>query len=244
MISGKTQNPMPPNKTDDELANEFANHFLDKIEKIRSKPTTTRPYIPKAYNTPALQRFATLTEDQLCKVIMDMPTKSCELDIISTKLLKQVLHSCIPAIMKIINLSLDKGDFSSQWKSAVVCPLIKSLSKGTNNDNYRPVSNLPFISIVAEKCTLQEFSDHCDTYDLLLEYQSAYRKNFSCKTVLLKLTNDTLWGMENKNITAVIFLDLLAAFTTADHDLLLEILNKKFGIKDKTLCWYEQYRKP
>ena len=34
MISGKTQNPIPPNKTDEELANEFANHFLYKIEKI------------------------------------------------------------------------------------------------------------------------------------------------------------------------------------------------------------------
>ena len=33
IISGKTQNPMPPNKTDEELANEFANHFLEKIEK-------------------------------------------------------------------------------------------------------------------------------------------------------------------------------------------------------------------
>ena len=107
---------------------------------------------------------------------MDMPTKSCELVIISTKLLKQVLHSYIPAIMKIINLALDKGDFSSQWKSAVVHPLIKSLSKGTNSGNYRPVSNLPFISKVAEKCTLQQLIDHCDTYNLLPEYQSAYRK--------------------------------------------------------------------
>ena len=53
IICGKTQNPMPPNKTD-ELANEFDNHFLDKNEKIRSKLTTTRPYTPKAYNTPAL----------------------------------------------------------------------------------------------------------------------------------------------------------------------------------------------
>ena len=120
-----------------------------------------------------------------------MPTKSCELDIISIKLLKQVLHSCIPAIMKIINLSLDKGDFSSQCKSAVVCPLIKSISKGTNNDNYRPVSNLPFTSKVAEKCTLQQPSDHCDRCNLLLEYQIAYRKNFSCETSLLKLTNGT-----------------------------------------------------
>ena len=56
--------------------------------------------------------------------------------------------------------------------------------------------------------------------------QSAYRKNFSCETSLLKLTNGTLWGMENKNITAVIILDLLAAFNTVDHNLLLEVLDK------------------
>ena len=173
-----------------------------------------------------------------------MPTKSCELDVISTKLLKQVLHSCIPAIMKIINLLLDKGDFRSQWKTAVVCPLIKSLSKGTNTDNYRPVSNLPFMSKVAEKCTLQHLNDHCDTYDLLPEYQSAYRKNFSCETCLLKLTNDTLWEMENRKITAVIILDLLVAFEKVDHELLLEVLDKKFGIKDIALHWYEQYLKP
>ena len=104
---------------------------------------------------------------------MDMPTKSCKLDIISTGLLKQVLHSCIPTIMKIITLSLDKGDFSAQWKSAVVHPLIKSLSKGTTNNNYRPASSLPFIYIIAENCTLQELRDHCNTYNLLPEYQSA-----------------------------------------------------------------------
>ena len=50
--------------------------------------------------------------------------------------------------------------------------------------------------------------------------------------------------MENKNITAVIILDLLAAFDTVNHNLLLEILDKKFGIKDKALHWYEQCLKP
>ena len=105
-----------------------------------------------------------------------MPTKSCEFDIVSTKVFKQVLHSCLPAITKIINLSLDKGEFSMQWKSAVVRPLIKSLLKSTNINNYRPVSNLPFISKVAEKFTLQQLSDYCDTYNLLPEYQSVYRK--------------------------------------------------------------------
>ena len=50
--------------------------------------------------------------------------------------------------------------------------------------------------------------------------------------------------MENKNITAVIILDLSAAFDTVDHNLLLEVLDKKFGIKDIALHWYEQYLKP
>ena len=44
-------------------------------------------------------------------------------------------------------------------------------------------------------------------------------------------------GMENRNITAVVILNLLAAFDTVDHNLLLEVLDKKFGIKDTALWW-------
>ena len=78
----KTQNPMPPNKTDEELANKFAKPFSgEKIEKIRSKCTTTRPYTPKACNTQHNEDLLYSLKTQLCKVIMDMPTKSCEIDI-------------------------------------------------------------------------------------------------------------------------------------------------------------------
>ena len=63
MSSRKTLNPLPPYKTDEELANEFSTYFLDKIEKIRSKLTAIKPYTPKEYDIPAIQRFATLTED-------------------------------------------------------------------------------------------------------------------------------------------------------------------------------------
>ena len=50
--------------------------------------------------------------------------------------------------------------------------------------------------------------------------------------------------MENKNITTVIILDLLAAFNAVDYNLLLKVLDKKFGIKVTALCWHEQYLKP
>ena len=37
MASRKNLNPMRPNKTDEELENEFANYFLDRIEKNEIK---------------------------------------------------------------------------------------------------------------------------------------------------------------------------------------------------------------
>ena len=37
--------------------------------------------------------------------------------------------------------------------------------------------------------------------------------------------------MEKQEVTAMTILDLLAAFNTVDHDVLLEVLNKRFGVK-------------
>ena len=54
MTSRKTLNPMPPNKTDEELPNEFSNYFLHKIDKIRSKFTVLKPDTSKKYDASAL----------------------------------------------------------------------------------------------------------------------------------------------------------------------------------------------
>ena len=50
--------------------------------------------------------------------------------------------------------------------------------------------------------------------------------------------------MENQLVTAIVILDLSAAFDTVDHDLLLEVLGKRFGIVDKAIDWYRSYLVP
>ena len=50
--------------------------------------------------------------------------------------------------------------------------------------------------------------------------------------------------MENKLVTAVILLNLLAAFDTVDHDILLEVMHNKFGMDGNALKWYSNYLKP
>ena len=45
-MGNRTQNPLPPNKTDEELAEDFAKFFLSKIEKIREQFIKTPAYKP------------------------------------------------------------------------------------------------------------------------------------------------------------------------------------------------------
>ena len=89
-------------------------------------------------------------------------------------MLKQVLEGCLHAITHIVNSSLDTGEFCKEWKEALVKPLIKKVSAGTVKTNYRPVSNLDFISKKkVEKVTLEQFTEHCNKNSLLPGYQSA-----------------------------------------------------------------------
>ena len=107
--------------------------------------------------------------------------------------------------------------------------------------NYQLVSNLSFLSKVLERCVINQFTTYCDVNNLLPGYQSAYRRNYSCKTALIKITNDCLWDMENQMVTAMIAIDLSAAFDTVDHEILLDVLNKKFGVHNIVLKWFNDY---
>ena len=105
--------------------------------------------------------------------------------------------------------------------------------------NYHPVSNLQFLSKVLERCVVNQFTAHCDANNLFPSYQLAYRRNYSCETALIKITNDCLWTMENQMVTALGAIDLSVAFDTVDHEILLEVLNKKFGLQNTALQWFD-----
>ena len=61
------------------------------------------------------------------------------------------------------------------------------------------------------------------------------------ETLLLKLIDDILKGMESQEVTALVALDLSAAFNIVDHDLLLVILRSSFGIDGIPLLWIKSY---
>ena len=211
---------MPDEDDKDKLADEFADYFLGKIQKIRDQLDHYDKYSPLNKDLPRMSSFKPVSKEEVSKLVKAMATKSCETDAISTKLLKKILPSITGSITNIINLSLEQGVFAKNWKTAIVRPLLKKLGLDLIPPNYRPVSNLLFLPKHLEKCALQQFNDHCAKYDLMPDYQSRYCTNYSNKTSLVKLTNDLLWGMEYQEVMTLTVLDLSAAFLTADHQIL------------------------
>ena len=172
---------------------------------------------------------------------MSMPSKSCELDILPTPLFKDVLGSIISPLTNIVNTSLRDGMFATNWKRAIIRPLIKKQGLDQVLANYRPVSNLSFTSKVVEKAILKQLNTHFDMSAPLPDYQSAYRPHYSCETALVSLMDDLLWGLERKQVTQMCFMDLSAAFDTVDHEILLNVLNFEFGVKGTALEWFSNY---
>ena len=231
------------NKWKNKLAEDFASFFLEKIQKIRDKFEGIPAYQPKHMAVPQLVKFPPFSQKEIKKLIMSMKTKSCELDVMPTNILKQIIDNCLPAVTKLVNLSLEQG-FAEDWKTAIVRPLLKKIGLDLIFKNFRPVSNLSFISKLVEKVALDVFMKHCEDYKLMPPYQSAYRKDHSCETAVIKFMNDVLWGMENQKVTVCVLMDLSAAFDTVDHELLLDVLKKEYGVNGKALKWYDSYLRP
>lgn len=237
-------NQMPIAESENVLAEEFAEYFLQKIQNIRDSLKDYAHYCPTGECQGSLSHFEPVTELEVRKTILTLSTKSCELDELPTALLKQCLDQCITIITRIMNVSLRDGLFVPSWKTACVRPLLKKAGLETIYSNYRPVSNLNFLSKVLEKLVLQQFNNHCAKFHLYPDYQSAYRQYFSCETALIKIVDDILWNMEDRKVTALACIDLSAAFDTVDHGILLDVMQQNFGITDTALQWFATYLQP
>ena len=105
----------------------------------------------------------------------------------------------------------------------------------------RPISNLPFLSKVIEKVIAAQLTSYVEDNNLCELFQSAYRRNHSTETVLIRVHNDIAMTIDKGHSAILVLLDLSAAFDTVDHSMLLSRLNTRFGICDKALNWFQSY---
>ena len=140
------------------------------------------------------------------------------------------------------NKSLSTGIFPSKLKQSVIKPIIKNFHSDPNELlNYRPISNISFLSKLLEKAVLVQLNNFLVDNKLYCNSQSGYRQFHSCETLNICMFNNIFKEIDNGKIVLVLLLDMSAAFDTIDHELLLKTLKNSYGIDKLVLNWLSSY---
>ena len=188
----KEENPMPSTGSPSEVPDICADFFLNKIPKIREQfhnQGTKQKYYRKCSK---ITSFRPLEKKEICNIIENMNPTTCMTNPCDTRFLLRFRDTILDVITIIVNQSLTTGEFLDDWKMAIVRPLIKGPNLNTELKNYRPISNLSFLSKIIEKAAQLQLQEHFDQQSLLPKHQSAYREHHSTETILLNMCDNIL----------------------------------------------------
>jgi len=146
------------------FANVFSNKVLKLYSNIKSNSTNTSPHFQPCHIPPNLTDFTPVSREEL---IPQSFNTFCDLDPISTSILKQCLHILLPTITDIVNLSLT-GIFPKQFKLFSIIPLLKKNNVDKEDlSNYIPISHLSFLSQLTELVVKQHLTHHLSSNHVL-----------------------------------------------------------------------------
>ena len=242
LLVNQHQQTLPSDEDHSHLANRFGAFFESKIDNIRQHFNLNVDSSEQILPNIELSEMRPATIEEVRKLITSYSNKSCELDPVPTWLLKKCLHELLPLLTALINKSLTTGIFPKECKNAIIRPMLKKSTLDPEVlKNYRPLSNLHFVSKILEKIVGQGLEEHLNRYSLHDPLQSAYRKGHSTETAILKISNDINVSLDQSGCVVLASLDLSAAFDTVDHDIFLHRLQSTYGISGIFYCWFKSY---
>ena len=227
--------PLPSHDSAGALASKFNDFFLEKITTIRDNIDSDnnnniefsevyKNYIPVI--VPGIfSEFKLLSEHEFELCFKSVNKTCCILDPINIKNISFAYERIFPLMRTIINRCLSEGIFPVSEKKAIVKPLLKKIGLDEELlNNYRPVSNLTFLSKIIEKSILKQLMPFFEKKCVIPKFQSAYRESHSTETALCRIYNDLVENVCLGLLSLLILLDLSAAFDTIDHEMFLNDL--------------------
>jgi exonuclease III len=226
-----------------EIVNIFNSHFCSAASKIAEKiPPTDRPPDEHCKKFDCVFSSATLpvTPHEIFETTKQLQDKkSCDMNGLSSFLLKNVINVITVPITHIFSRSLITGTVPDQLKIAKVTPIHKS-GDPSDVDNYRPISLLCTFSKILEKIMANRLVTYLEDNQILNKFQFGFRKAHSTSHPMVHLLNKLADSLNSKKFSAVIYCDLKKAFDTCDHQILLKKL-QKIGVNNIELKWFESY---
>src|SRR5664279_2541076 len=232
---------------------------------VNFKLSVTGHYTDRAVPE-TMSTFRPTTTGEIAALLKKVPSKHGRLDPVPTWLVKQVSSVIAPVITNMCNASFDQRVLPASQKKAITVPLLKKPTLDSSDLNsFRPISNLSFVSKIVERVADSRFVEHVEKYSLFPVFQSAYRVHYSTETALVRLHNDMVSVIDNGEVGGLVLLDmssaptndfrhiwrvisfilhyitLHSAFDTVDHQVMLDVLHRRFDVRDAALDWFRSY---
>lgn len=151
-------------------------------------------------------------------------------DTITYSMIKHSHHTLKQQLLKLYNKILTKGQFPSEWSSAIIIPIPKPGKDHTDCNNYRPISLTNTLCKLLEKiinCRLMWF---LETNNLINKLQFGFRRNRSTVDNLIILENEIQQSLSSRNHFIAIFCDIQTQYDTAWKYGILEKL-QQYGLR-------------
>ena len=180
-----------------------------------------------------------VTPDEINSIIISLKNTKSHIDQLPVHILKSFYEIIGNPLCFLINESFCKGIFPEILKKARVTPIFKG-GDSTSVNNYRPISILSPFSKIFERAFLSRLVKFISKYNLISPNQYGFMKRRSTCDALVRFMEHIYENLNNKNITAAIYLDLRKAFDCVHHETLTFKL-EKYGLRGFALSWIRSY---
>ena len=182
--------------------------------------------------------FELITKEDIEKEILALQDgKACQQSDIPTKIVKMNVDIFSEMLYLELYKTIEYSLYPFCMKLADITPVYKKGNRAVK-DNFRPVSILPNLSKVFEKCLYKQISPYFDK--IISKYQCGFRNNHSAQHCLLALIEAWKSSVDDGKVFGSLLTDLSKAFDCLPHDLFIAKL-QAYGFDTKALKLIKDY---
>ena len=155
--------------------------------------------------------FSFVTKETILNELRKLnPKKTCQESDIPVKIIKENLDIVSNFVYNNFNNSLFSSNFPSYLKNPNITPIFKTKGRA-NVENYCPVSILPNLSKVYERCMYIQIYEYLNK--ILSKWQCGFRQRYSAQHCFIVTREKWRQCLDNGGVSGYLLTDLLKLST-------------------------------